>query len=114
MFDMDIRSYFGSSFKPSTSHKPVSVHPDSSSSSSDDEEGAVPPTKNPRISTREPSKKYRTTSSSTRKYQKSGIKTLRGYNMMLIVHSANCARHLEGPLNELVEYGQKSLSPTGR
>ena len=47
---MDIRSYFGSSSKPSTSHKPVLVRPDSSSSSSDDEEGAVPPTKKPRIS----------------------------------------------------------------
>ena len=37
--------------------------------------------------------------------KKSGKNTSRGYNMMLIVmvHSANCARHIEGRLNKLVD-----------
>jgi len=48
--------------------------------------------------------------------RKGGKKTSYGLSMMLIVkvHSVNCARHMECPLNEQVVYGQQSYSPTGR
>ena len=47
----------------------------------------------------------------TRKGEK---KTSLGLSMMLIVkvHSVNCARHTERPLNEQVVYGQQGHSPT--
>ena len=69
-FDMDIGSYFGSPVNHQHHINQCWSVLDSSSSSSDDEEGAVPPTKKCHISTREPSKKYRTPSSSIKKCQK--------------------------------------------
>ena len=113
LIDMDIRSYIGSSSKPST------LVPFSSSSnhSSSEEEIEAPPTKKPCVSKPKLLKKrlkYRTTSSSSRKYKKGGKKTFRGCSMMLIVrvHSVNFVTHLDSHLSEQVECGQPSHSPT--
>ena len=70
---MDIRSYFGSSSKPST----LVPSSSSSSDSSSEEEIETPPTKKPCVSKPKLLKKrlkYRTTSSSSRKYKKGGEK----------------------------------------
>jgi len=115
---MDIKSYFSSSSKPSASVAPNNID------SSSEEETDIPPSKKPCISTpdrhsehsKKQSRYHTSSSSSSRKYQKRWEKTSLGLSMMLIVkvHSVNCARHLECPLNEQVVYGQQSQSPTGR
>ena len=101
LIDMDIRSYFGSSSEPSTLVSSSS----SSSDSSSEEEIEAPPTKKPCVSKPKLLKKrlkYRTTSSSSRKYPKSWEKTFRGWSMILIVrvHSANFVRHLDSHLSD--------------
>ena len=70
---MDIRSYFGSSSKPSASVLSSSVNSSCDNCSSSEEEREVPPTKKPCVSKPELSKKrskYHTTGTSSRKYQK--------------------------------------------
>ena len=101
----DIRSYFGSSSKPSTS---VSTsRQSSSSSSSSEDESEVPPTKKPCVCKPEQSKKrskYRTASSSSRKYQKKWEK-----DFAWLEYDADC----DGAFCKVCKTFGKSLERTG-
>ena len=110
----DIRSFFGSSTKPSTCTS-VSTSRQSSSSSRE-----VPLSKKPCVCTCKPElskirSKYHTASSSSRKYQNKWEDDFTWLEYDADCEGAFCkVCKMESHWSEWVEHGQQSPSPTGR